>query len=100
MKKSMFLVFFWVISLSFLQPAYAGLKEGETAYKHQDYVTALKELTPLAQQGDAKAQFYLGLMYAAGKEVAQDNKQAIVWYRKAAEQGHEQSIEALRVLDK
>ncbi len=40
-----------------------------------------------AEQGDADAQFLLGLMYADGKGVLQDDKQAVNWYRKAAEQG-------------
>ena len=34
------------------------------------------------------AQFNLGLMYANGRGVPQDDSQAVVWYKKAAEQGH------------
>ena len=33
------------------------------------------------------AQFNLGVMYNTGRGVAQDDKQAVAWYRKAAEQG-------------
>ena len=40
-----------------------------------------------AEQGDAKAQFNLGLMYANGRGVRQDDAQAEQWYRKAAKQG-------------
>ena len=40
-----------------------------------------------AEQGDANAQFNLGVMYANGEGVIQDYKQAVKWYRKAAEQG-------------
>ena len=40
-----------------------------------------------AKQGDASAQYNLGVMYAQGKGVAQDDKQAVAWHRKAAEQG-------------
>jgi len=40
-----------------------------------------------AEQGDAKAQGMLGLMYEQGKGVKQDSKQAVHWYTKAAEQG-------------
>ena len=40
-----------------------------------------------ADQGDAKAQFNLGQMYANGQGVAQDFKAALAWYCKAAEQG-------------
>ncbi|WP_303396492.1 SEL1-like repeat protein, partial [Pseudomonas fragi] len=40
----------------------------------------------MAEQGDAAAQYKLGIMYATGEGVAQDAKQAVTWYRKAAEQ--------------
>jgi len=33
------------------------------------------------------AQYNLGVMYAKGQGVTQDNVQAVAWYRKAAEQG-------------
>ena len=45
------------------------------------------KISTLAEQGDAKAQFNLGLMYSKGQGVTQDSKQAVKWYRKAAEQG-------------
>lgn len=41
----------------------------------------------MAEQGDVEAQFNLGVSYDQGQGVAQDAKQAVVWYRKAAEQG-------------
>ena len=40
-----------------------------------------------AEQGDATAQYNLGVMYANGEGVIQDYKQSVNWYRKAAEQG-------------
>ncbi|HHV6627196.1 TPA: tetratricopeptide repeat protein, partial [Haemophilus influenzae] len=40
-----------------------------------------------AEQGDAKAQFNLGVRYAKGQGVKQDDVEAVKWYRKAAEQG-------------
>ncbi|TRW94221.1 J domain-containing protein [Candidatus Methylobacter oryzae] len=42
----------------------------------------------LAEQGHAKAQFNLGVMYDRGQHVAQDYAQAVSWYQKAAEQGN------------
>jgi len=41
-----------------------------------------------AEQGDASAQYNLGVMYAKGQGVALDYKVAAKWYTKAAEQGH------------
>jgi len=47
----------------------------------------LDEQRALAERGDAGAQFNLGVMYATGEGVAQDNAEAIRWYRLAADQG-------------
>jgi len=58
------------------------------AHSRGDYTTALAILRPLAAEGDAMAQFYLGLMYHKGEGVAQDHTKAVRWWRKAAEQGH------------
>ena len=61
------------------------------AYVRQDYATALSLLQPLAEQGyharRAVAQFSLGSMYHNGQGVAQDYREAVRWYRLAAEQG-------------
>ena len=43
-------------------PAWADFQTGYFAYLKGDYATALKEFRPLAQQGDADAQFDLGYM--------------------------------------
>ena len=40
-----------------------------------------------AEQSDVTAQFNLGMFYAKGRGVTQDDKEAVKWYRKAAEQG-------------
>ena len=61
--------------------------DGAAAYKKGDYKTAVKLWKPLAEQGNANAQFVLGLMYANGEGVPEDDKQAVKWYRLAAEQG-------------
>jgi uncharacterized protein len=34
------------------------------------------------------AQYNLGVMYAIGQGVPEDDAEAVKWYRKAAEQGH------------
>ena len=66
----------------------AGFKEGEAAYVKGDYANALKELKPLATKGNAKAQYFLGLMYAKGEGVAQDYVETARLYGLAAAQGH------------
>ncbi len=42
----------------------------------------------LADQGDASAQFNLGIMCGHGEGVPQDYAEAAKWYRLAAEQGN------------
>ncbi len=67
----------------------ADFNAGVAAYKKGDYATALREWRPLAKQGDAKAQYNLGLMYGNGEGVPQDYARAVKWYRMAApEQGN------------
>ena len=48
----------------------------------------LDELRVLAEQGDAEAQFTLGGMYQFGQGVAEDDAEAVRWFRRAADQGH------------
>jgi TPR repeat protein len=46
-----------------------------------------EEVREAAEQGDVSAQCNLGVMYSNGQGVAQDDQQAVTWFRKAAEQG-------------
>ena len=69
-------------------PGWAGFEEGIRAYQSGDYPTAVSALLPLAQQGDARAQFLLGALCAQGHGVPQDYGAAAQWFRQAAEQGH------------
>ncbi len=43
--------------------------------------------TKSAEQGDAWAQYNLGLIYKNGEGVSQDYEKAIDWFTKSAEQG-------------
>ena len=75
-------------TLGLTVPAWAGWDEAAAAHKRGDYATAIRELRPLAEQGDGDAQFNLGIMYDVGLGVRHDYAEALQWYRKAAEQGH------------
>ncbi len=50
------------------------------------YASALRELRPLAEQGDATSQYNLGVLYANGQGVPKDYVQARQWYEQAATQ--------------
>ena len=67
--------------------AYADFNDGWTAYSIEDYKTAFKEWRPLAEEGDAKSQTNLGILYYNGKGVLKDYKKAVEWLTKGAEQG-------------
>jgi uncharacterized protein len=66
--------------------AQSGFDRGAAAYKRGDFETALAVFRPLAENGDAKAQSILGLMYSYGEGVPVDYGEASRWYRRAAEQ--------------
>ena len=79
-------------------PAWADFKAGMDAYLRSDYTTALREWQPLAEQGQAVAQYNLGLLYANGQGVTKDDAKARQWYEKAAVQGHTEAQVNLGVL--
>jgi hypothetical protein len=68
-------------------PALADFETGMDAYNREDYATALREWRPLAEQGNAAAQYNLGLLYGNGQGVPKDVAVARQWYEKAADQG-------------
>ena len=76
----------------------ADFDKGVAAWEGGDYETALHEWTPLAEQGDASAQYNLGALYFNGQGVTQDYAAALKWYTLAAEQGSNESQAALSIL--
>jgi len=64
------------------------MDDANAAYHRGDYATALRLVRPLADQGDADAQYNLGVMYAKGQSVPQDYTEAFEWLRRAADQGY------------
>ena len=51
-----------------------------------------------AELGHAAAQYELGVAYSLGLGIEQNNEESMKWYRKAAEQGHEEAIGFLEEL--
>src|ERR1700760_3874361 len=87
-------IFKAVVAASILAASFAGsgtagpFEEAVFAYMTGDYAIAIELMRPFAEQGDAPAQYNLGLMYDNGRGVPRDYTAAVQWYRKAAEQGH------------
>tara|TARA_Y100000588_G_scaffold37855_1_gene36186 strand:- start:13 stop:729 length:717 start_codon:yes stop_codon:yes gene_type:complete len=53
-----------------------------------DASVLFEETLSKAKDGDTDAMLLLGTMYATGEGVIQDDKEAVKWYRKAAELGY------------
>ncbi|HCC53716.1 MAG TPA: sel1 repeat family protein [Desulfobulbaceae bacterium] len=77
------LVIIWPLNV------WAGFAEGIAAYERGYGKTARAELLPLAQRGEADAQYYLGrLYYYDVKGVRKDYRMSAKWFHRAARQGH------------
>lgn len=59
---------------------------------------ALQEMQPLAQKGDAKAQYDYALMFETGLAVKQNQVEAASWYMKSAAQGYAYAQNNLAVM--
>ena len=73
--------------LCLVEPTGADFQAGMDAHDRENYVTALREWQPLAEQGNALAQYHVGMLYHKGRGVSQDDVQARKWYAKIAAQG-------------
>ena len=81
-------------------PMHAGpIEDATKAYGRGDYKTAYQLINPLAEKGDAVAQFILGFMYDEGQGVPQDYAEAAKWYRRAAIQGNKAAQHNLGLID-
>src|SRR6266849_5318831 len=76
---------FTILLCSVLSAA-GDLESAKRAYQDKDYAKAFKEVMPLAAQGNADAQFYLGSFYLLPhRDIAEGAK----WLRISAEQGNQ-----------
>lgn len=64
-----------------------AVNKGKQFENEQNYSMALACYHFAAEQGEAEAQYNLGLMYLWGRNLPQDDVEAVNWFRKAAEQG-------------
>ena len=99
MRKLLILLFF-ITGFSSLQAWGADFAKGLAAHKSGDYATALKEWTPLAEQGDAVAQYNLAVSFTLGQGVIGDNVYAHMWANIARSNGQENASKLLDLLVK
>ena len=70
----------------------ADFYKGLEAAQSGDFKTALAEWTPLAEQGHAKAQRSLGVLYAKGLGVLKDHRRAYMWWNLASHNGNKKAV--------
>ena len=80
-----------IISICSVVLAAPNLESVKRSFEHTDYAAALREVQPLAEQGNPDAQLFLGKMYLKGQGVPKDPDQANKWFRQAAMQGNAES---------
>jgi len=79
--------------------AYAGdYQKGWEAYSSGDYAAALAEWQDIAEAGDAKACYGMGLLYGNGFGVDMNDELALKFYGLAAEKGHAEAQYNLGVM--
>jgi TPR repeat protein len=65
-----------------------SVKAGIEAWQKGDYAAGVAIWRPLAEKGDADAQFNLGQAYRLGRGVPTNLSAAQTWFERAANQGH------------
>jgi TPR repeat protein len=87
-----------MLALAMSVGAYAGVDEGVQAYIAGDYKKAIAEFQPLAEGGNANAQYYMGFIYHHGYGVKRNDPEAMKWFSMGAKQNEWQSQYYLGVL--
>lgn len=64
-----------------------NLENALSLFHKENYEGALEMLEPLATEGSAEAQAYLGVMYQLGLGVERNVPEAFQWLTRAAQQG-------------
>jgi TPR repeat protein len=80
---------FLLVFLHIASAAAGPLQDAEAAIKRRDYTPAARIIRPLAETGDATAQYNLGVFYDNGLGVPQNKVSAYMWFSLAAAQGRE-----------
>lgn len=82
-------IFIIVFLFLFIGPSHvqAAHEDGLLAARKGDYIAAFREFRSLAENGHAKSQRQLGIMYEMGLGIEKDYPKARKWYQKSAIQG-------------
>jgi TPR repeat protein len=83
-----------------LGSAWADWDDGVATYAAGDYAKAYRSWFPDAEQGDANAQFNLGIMYGKGEGVPEDYVKTYMWWLLAKAQGDKEAAGNLNIVKK
>jgi len=72
--------------------AAGSVRAGVEAWQAGNYDEAIRQWRPLADRGDADAQYNIAQAYFLGRGVPQNMNLAEQWYERAARQGHDEAI--------
>ena len=80
---------YWVLCIGFFSTfALADIEEARDAMEANQFDKAMQMLRPAANAGNADAEELIGIMYAMGLGVTQDDRRAFEWYLRSAMKGH------------
>lgn len=83
MKRLAFAILVLLVS-----PAFAEIETARDLMDAGEYSAAMDALLPAANSGNAEAEELIGVMFALGLGVPQDDQRAFEWYLRAAMKGH------------
>lgn len=81
-------IFLFFLAMMFVTDVTAAEDRGLVAWEGGDFKKAFEEWKSYADKGDSGAQYSIGLLFRDGKGVPKDEKRALLYFQKAAEQGH------------
>ena len=93
---------FYICIISISATACGGSKfmldRGKESFQEQNYRQAFIRLEPVANAGNADAQYALAYMYYYGQGVIEDRKIALSWMEKSAAQGQTNALQGLEMM--
>lgn len=91
-------IFLSLLALALIQSP--TVDQGIAAYKQEDYAQARTILQPLADNGDGRAQYYIGLLYQRGVGYPRNYVRAHVWFNLSAAKGVAEAAAARDAVEK
>lgn len=89
-----------VLLVALSSVARADFSDGQQRFAAGDHAGAYAEWQPLAEAGDARAQYSLGVMHQKGLGRPKDAAGAAAWFERAAKQGYGPATAALKSMGK